>query len=357
MLAGEAIELAKRWVEEEGSKTSGFCGAHLLGSLNFMEQEAEFPEYIDVDLALVIDREAPQNGVSLPYRGLLRENQELSYQGMIFEIVHLSKNLYSSIEEILSNPTLAHDFARGIILVDPDGLLTDLKETITLEYPRRQWVLVRCADQKMLVLGSIEKLSEAKTSMEAAFLMAWIGKYLASLVAISFLRPVTHRRSLVVMRELLSQEDNLMLYENFLGVLGYAHLTKMQVESYLQFYSEALDLALRVKRSPIPFGFKLEPHVRRYLIDGSREMIEEGYYREAMFWIFIGIFVSNLAVQADAADEDKLHFGSEFMSILRELKFETMEDCETRLGEIKELSEEVFRAVESFIDGNPEITA
>ena len=40
MKVSQAIELAKAWVEVEGSQTPGFLGAHLLGSINGLAKEA-----------------------------------------------------------------------------------------------------------------------------------------------------------------------------------------------------------------------------------------------------------------------------------------------------------------------------
>ena len=50
MDVGEAIELARRWVKEEGCEKRGFCGAHLLGSLNGRDPESVIPRNIDVDV-------------------------------------------------------------------------------------------------------------------------------------------------------------------------------------------------------------------------------------------------------------------------------------------------------------------
>lgn len=35
MNVGQVTELAREWVETEGSQTLGFCGAHLMGALNY----------------------------------------------------------------------------------------------------------------------------------------------------------------------------------------------------------------------------------------------------------------------------------------------------------------------------------
>ena len=58
----QVIELAKEWVEIYGSQTPGFCGAHLMGSINHMPPDTPFPAYKDVDLS----QELTTTHLSLP---------------------------------------------------------------------------------------------------------------------------------------------------------------------------------------------------------------------------------------------------------------------------------------------------
>ena len=56
------------------------------------------------------------------------------------------------------------------------------------------------------------------------------------------------------------------------------------------------DLATAVTKTPVPFQFKLQPSVCPYVVDGAQEMIDEGYWREAMFWIALFTMVAHGAI-------------------------------------------------------------
>jgi hypothetical protein len=46
---GQAIELARQWVEVHGSQTPGFRGAHLMGGLTYTPKDALFADYKDIE--------------------------------------------------------------------------------------------------------------------------------------------------------------------------------------------------------------------------------------------------------------------------------------------------------------------
>jgi hypothetical protein len=48
--------------------------------------------------------------------------------------------------------------------------------------------------------------------------------------------------------------------------------------------------------------------VRPYIIAGAQEMIDQGYHREAMFWISGFLSFANNALQADAPAAEKPYF-------------------------------------------------
>ena len=296
---------------------------------------------------------------SLPYRGILRENEELSYEGLMLEIVHMSREVYSSAEEVLSNPTLAYDVAFGEILADPEGIFEALQPLVAKQFADREWVVARMEVEKLLISGSIQRIEEADSSGEAAFALAWFGAFLAGMTAVVHLRTPTHRRGLILMRELLWSRNGSDLYEEVLESLGYLNLTPEKVQSFQDDFAESFDYAVAVNRGRTPFSFKLNAHIRPYVVDGCQEMIDEGYHREAMFWITIGLFVSNLAIQVEGDHDRKGQFQGKFETFLTALCLESKEGIrehasnarfvmekvisysEARVGEIHECSQGV----------------
>ncbi len=93
------------------------------------------------------------------------------------------------------------------------------------------------------------------------------------------------------------------LHEEALRLLGYDRFDRRRVEAYLAACAAAFDLAVAVKDRWAPFDFKLQPHVRPYIVEGAREMIDEGHHREAMFWIVSFLIIAHTAIQWCAPEQ------------------------------------------------------
>ncbi|HEU0295669.1 MAG TPA: hypothetical protein VFR47_23220 [Anaerolineales bacterium] len=346
MYVGQVIELAKEWVETYGNRTPGFCGAHLMGSLNYTPHDAPFSASSDVDLNIVLQG-AQMSGP-----------QDILYKGLILEYGSLSLERYSSPELVLADPELAANLAVNSILSDPIGILTSLHTTVAKEYPRRKWVLARCGAEKQRTGQGLDGLQHARSPVEAvSSLGAFFSVGLTGLIAIANLIPPTHRRCLVLMKGLLEQHGRADLHEDVLKLLGFAHLHTVQVQAYLHDCAEAFDCAVRVTRTPVPFGFKLHPHVRPYFIEGTQEMIVAGYPREAMYWILASLMIANGAIQVDASEEEKRYFQAKINQLLSDIGWGTLEDAALRLEWAKILANDVFQVADDMVSRNARITA
>ncbi len=341
----QVVQLAKEWVELHGKQIQGFCGAYLAGGINFLPPHAPFPPYSDVDLIIVLQ----EGGKSS------QENLELEYKGLILECGFKGLAEYDSPESVLANPHLAPNLVMNSILSDPTGLLTRTHQVVAKEYARRQWVVARCNYEKNRTLGHLEQWSEADSPFEALSQLWWFVNFLSGLIAVASLKPPTHRRALVLMKELLQAQDRLDLHEELLSVLGFSHMSLETVVFYLQECSVAFDRAVAVKRTPFPWDVKLHPHIRPYAIEGSQEMIDEGYHREAMFAIELFLALSIIAIQNDAPEEEKPRFQALFGRLLSDLGLTTPTDWQSRQEKARKLTEELFRVADEMIDGNPEI--
>jgi hypothetical protein len=293
MKVGEAIDLAREWVETEGSRIQGFCGAHLMGSAVTLPPEANLPATSDLDLNVVVIQEQPTDVYNIPW------------QGLILEYGVTSRSAYAAPEAVLANPALACNLARASVLADPDGWLQALQREVSARYGERHWVRARCTAEKDIVNEHVEQVVPGQDRIAAAFAIGTAVLHLAGLLALADLRPPTHRRSLIVMQERLQAHGRPDLHEEALEVLGYAGLTRAEVERYLDDCAAAFDYATRVRRTAPLLAFKFQPHVRPYVVGGAREMIDDGYHREAMLWIEGLLLFSNLVIQADGTETEK----------------------------------------------------
>jgi hypothetical protein len=100
----------------------------------------------------------------------------------------------------------------------------------------------------------------------------------------------------------------------------------------------------------VPFQFKLQPHVRPYIVAGAQEMIDQGYHREAMFWISGFLMFANAAIQHDAPDAEKPIFQAKYDRLVAELGLQTPTDLATRLRDVQALADEIFAVADALIE-------
>jgi hypothetical protein len=341
----QVIQLAKEWVELHGQQMPGFCGAYLTGGINTMPPHVPFPSYRDVDVIIVLE----QGGKGS------QENVELEYKSLILECGFKSLAEYKSPQSVLANPHLAPNLVVDSILSDPTGLLTRTHQVVAKEFARRRWVVARSDYEKNRTLGHLEQLRQAGSPFEVLTQLWWFANFLSGLIAVASLETPTHRKALVLMKELLQRQDRLAVHEELLSVLGLADLSRERVVSYLQECAAAFDRAVAVKRTPFPWDVKLHPHVRPYAIEGTQEMINEGYHREAVYWIELFWALSLLAIQNDAPEEEKLRFQAAFGRFLGDLGLRTPTDWQFRHEKAKKLTEDAFTVADEIVDSHPNI--
>lgn len=174
-------------------------------------------------------------------------------------------------------------------------------------------------------------------------------------VAIANLKPPTHRRCLILTRQLLEQHGQLELHEEILRLLGYHHLTREHVEGYWQSAAEAFDRAAEVALTPVQFGFKLRPHIRPYIVDGAWEMLDAGYHREAMFWIGGFLVIANGAIQADASPAERPYFQAKVDALLVDLGLNNMSGMAARVQWARAIADQVFKLADEMVGNAPDI--
>lgn len=348
MKVSQVIEIAKEWVEENVSQAPGFCGAYLGGSLSRMPKDASFPTYRDVDTYIIAE---DVNKVTITHPILL-------YKGVLLERFKMSLESHSSPEVVLSSPLVTTNLAAGVVISDPVGLLGKLQQTIVKEYTRRKWVQFRLEAEKKEALENVEKMNHASSPIDVFDKLSWVVYLLAGVIAVAHLRPPTVRRCLALTKKLLQSQGKTELHEGILKVYGCAHMSREQVEFYLHESINAYDIAVEVKHTPPTSwlaNLYIHPDVRPYLVNGAREIIDEGSYREAMFWIAFFHSLANAVLQNDAPDEEKPKYQADFDRLLSELGLSTRGDWQSRSQLTKSVAEEVFQLVDEVVENHPDI--
>jgi hypothetical protein len=211
-------------------------------------------------------------------------------------------------------------------------------------------VLARCEYEKRVVVQALGGLRGAATPNEALWPLSNIALFLSGLLAEASLKPPTHRRCLVVLRDVLHTAGRRDLHEATLQLLGWAHLRRQDVEGYLHDCALAFDRAIAVTRTPVPFQVKFQPHIRPYIIAGAQELIEQGYHREAMFWISGFLLFANAAIQADAPAAERPDFQARLDRLVAEMGFNAPGDGAARAREAEVLVDAIAAVADALLE-------
>jgi hypothetical protein len=327
MKVTEVIDVARQWVDEQGSALPGFQGAYLAGSINEMAKDDPFPLFRDVDVYVVVD---DPSQIAVP-------QEKFVYRGVLLERVTSSVAEHRSAETILASINAA-SVARANILSDPTGLLHELQSSVAAQYAHPQWIAARCQGQKQFIAYMI---GQADSAHDPVFFLGFTVLYLGGLVALADGHPPTVRRCLAVSGDLLHAHGRPDLHESILALLGSASMDRTEVVGHLESCIPAFDTAVQVLSTPFYTSWNLHEGSRPYLIDGSWEMIDAGQHREAMFWISMMHSVAHTAIRNDAPETDKAHYGAAFDRLRAALGVPADQDWHHRVELARRLTEEV----------------
>src|SRR5439155_16138520 len=99
------------------------------------------------------------------------------------------------------------------------------------------------------------------------------------------LKSPTVRKRYLAVRELLAEYRYSDFYESLLETLGCVRMDRERVEHHLAALTQAFDAAKSVVKTPFFFASDISNIARPIAIDGSRDLIECGCHREAIFWM------------------------------------------------------------------------
>ena len=99
----------------------------------------------------------------------------------------------------------------------------------------------------------------------------------------------------------------------------------------------------------------MHAHLRPYLVDGTQEMINEEYYREAVGWAMAFYGASMQVIQRDAPSQLTPTMQAKFTECLRHFALDALASWKTRLEEAKVVFREVFLLADEIVACNPAI--
>jgi hypothetical protein len=355
MLVREAKDVARQWVEDQAASLPGFRGAYLAGSINWIPDDADLARTSDVDVMVVLDDVADPSA----------KPGKLLHRGIILDVTHLSAERFHQAEEILSDFQLASGFRVPSVIADPSGHLTRLQTEVSREFARREWVRKRCENARKHALRYLGALHQPRPAWPTPRpevpqfhdqVTVWLfgTSMTTQVLLLAGLRNPTVRRRYVDVRELLAEYGHSDFYETLLDMLGCADLSQERTRQHLVALAEAFDAAKTVIKTPFFFASDISDAARPIAIDGSRELIEQGLHREAVFWI-VATYSRCQGVFFRDAPEAHARFDPSYRELLAGLGIASLSDLERRTRQVEELLPAVWDVAEAIMAANPAI--
>jgi hypothetical protein len=345
MIVKHAKAVARQWVIEEANRIPGFYAAFFHGSINWLPDDAELPATSDIDIMVVLDDADPQVKLG-----------KFIHQNVLLEVSYLPGEQLQSPDLILGNYHLAGSFRTPSIISDPTGHLTRLQAAVARCYAKRQWVRKRCEHARARLQNDLQALNTAATFHDQV--LAWLfgtGKAPHILLVAGLQNPTVRRRYLAV-HSLLRDYGHLDFHTSLLEMLGCAQMSQRQAEHHLAALAATFDATQAVIKTPFFFASDIDAAARPLAIEGSRELIEAGYHREAIFWIVATYSRCQKALYHDASAEVQDRFNPGYRRLLGDLGIASLADLQRRSRQIEEhLLPRIWEVTEAILAANPAI--
>jgi hypothetical protein len=356
MNAGQAKQKAAAWVGENIEQWPGIVGAHLVGGITTMPDDAPFPSYKDVDVHLIFEAGSPMLKPAGPFANML----EVPYSGLLIEAGIKPKSDYASAEAVLANPEISHHLTvDSVLLYDPDGWLRDLQALVKADYARRRWVQARIDFERKGLEGAFALRQLAKGMYGASGEVNVLGystTYIAATLCVAMLSaPSIGGRLWVRMRETLIKYDRLDLYDDLLELLGVKDVDRDQAQHFLEEGAKAFDRAVEIRRSPHPFQHKLHRHLRPYFVESCQTMIDEGFHREALGWTTPFVLSATDVTLVDGDESEKPEAAALQMRLLETLGLTTEDARDAKFTQATQLYEQYFALADEIVATNPTV--
>lgn len=340
VIVRDAKEIARQWVSEEGSGLPNLVGAFFHGSVNWLPDDAPLPATSDVDVMIVLDDPAPP-----------RKPGKFRYRNVLLEVSYLPSDQVRTADQVLGLSHLAGSFHTASVILDPSGHLTRLQAAVARDYAKRRWVLRRCEHVREKMLTGF-RLDEA--DLFPAQITAWLfpTSLTTHLLLVAGLRNPTVRTRYLAARELLADYGRLDVYETSLELLGCARMTQARAREHLDALAAAFDSAKGVTSSPFFFAADISDAGRPVALDGSRELISRGDYREAIFWITATYSRCQLVFHHDAPHLFD-QFAAGYRELLTDLDIASFADLQRRRDAVVRALPALWAVAEEIISTNP----
>lgn len=258
-------------------------------------------------------------------------------------------------EQVLGDYTIACHLSVNSIISDPTRHLTSLQKSAAEGYKKREWVRKRCEKAEKDGLKYIDRMANADTLCYQVLYFSASILVIAQIPVLAYVRDPTMRKCLVLLKELLEAEGDTSIYESLLTILGSKNMKQVDIESYFEESIDAYDRAVEIFRTPFWGSWNVDADVRPLFVDGAMELIKDGHYKEAFWWILLYRLESQIAFENDGLEEETQKYMEQFEKMLADLGLISQKDFQRRAERLRAVLKEAMEFSEKSIETNPDI--
>jgi hypothetical protein len=344
MRVQDAKAIARQWVIEKAQMIPGFYAAYYAGSTTWLAEDALLPPTSDVDIIVVVDNPNPREKLG-----------KFIYHNVLLEVTYLPKDQLPSPDVVLGDYHLAGSFRRPSIILDPSGQLTKLQRAVSPKYAKRHWVTQRCEQAHQKIIERVQGLNPSTPLHDQITTWLFAVGGMPHVLLVAALHNPTVRRRYLAAKELLEGYGHEDFYETLLDCLGCAQMNRQQVEDHLAALTEVFDAAKEVIKTPVFFAADISENARVVAIDGSRDLIEQGNHREAIFWMVATYSRCQMVLYQDAPLAIQEQFTPAYHHLLADLGITSPALLPQRGEQIKTFLPQLWEMTETILTTNPGI--
>lgn len=295
MTVHEAKEVARDWVEREGSLVPGFSGAFFAGSINWKAPEKTFPPGSDVDVFIIVDADDVSS---------LR-TRKIAYGGLVMEPAYYPLAEFRTPDAVLADYRVACHLTVPSVISDPRSVLVKIQHEVRREYGRRKWIRARCDGARENITWCFGFAEDP--SWPINLFVPWGGfcVFAPRIAALADLRDPTAKRSLVVSGEVFTAYGEQHCQDLFFQTLGIGDLSPEEALRCLDESLVLLDMAIECHATPSEGDNFVSRAARDLYVQGVHAMMAEGHHREVITFIDMLVLISLGVLKKDAPDREE----------------------------------------------------
>ncbi|HEY3267817.1 MAG TPA: hypothetical protein VGM37_12880 [Armatimonadota bacterium] len=339
-----AKRAAERRAAAEAARLPGFVGTFRHGSVNWLPEDADLPPTSDVDVMVVLEGQNPPDRPG-----------KFAYQGALLEVSYLPSDRVRSAEQVLGDYHLAGSFRTPSVILDPSGRLASLQPAVSEGYARRSWVRTRCDHARRNSLACLRALVPTAPFQDQVTAWLFAAGVTTHVLLVAGLRNPTVRLRYLAVRNLLAEYGRLEFHESLLATLGCVQMRQDDASRHLDALEGAFDAAKTAIRTPYPYAADLTDIACPVAIGGSRDLIERGDHREAIFWMLATYSRCQSVLARDAPIEVQEEHARGYHRLLADLGVSSSADLQQRGEQVRLTLPGVWDMAEAIMEANPAI--